>query len=126
MKKWIAYFFVVFAFAMLTLHAVVPHHHHEQLSFQEHVAEHDAAESITDFLALLFHFEGGDQVLDSVLSTSASFSLVLWAFVTSTGFIYLFTPILVLQEKNWIEQLTVPTNLIYLTSGKGLRAPPII
>lgn len=111
---------------MLTLHAVVPHHHHDQLSFQEHVAEHEAADSIVDFLALLFHFEGGDQILDSLMSINSGLSIVLLTFVACTCLFHFFFPVPLEQEKNWLELVSVPANLIYLTSGKGLRAPPIV
>ena len=49
---------------MLILHSLVPHHHHDELSDEEHEIEHDSAETLLDYLELLFHVDAGDGHLE--------------------------------------------------------------
>lgn len=54
---------------ILSVHQVVPHHHHDEVSDEEHISEHTSAHSFWEYLQLAFHQELGNDDL----TTSTNF-----------------------------------------------------
>ncbi len=67
-----AYVFIWMALGVMQLHAIVPHHHHEELDEISHEELHENASTLAEVLALLFHVEMGNEEVDSVLPGSQS------------------------------------------------------
>lgn len=67
-----AYIFIWMALGVMQLHAIVPHHHHEELDEIAHEELHENASTLAEVLALLFHVEMGNEEVDSVLPGSQS------------------------------------------------------
>jgi len=54
------------------LHSVIPHHHHDHLSVEDHNIEHESADNILDYLELLFHLDMGEGHLENFQSTDGN------------------------------------------------------
>jgi hypothetical protein len=60
MSKQIKHIILYFAYALLLLHNLTPHQHHDELSAAEHEREHTSS-NILDFLRTIFHNDFGNQ-----------------------------------------------------------------
>lgn len=125
-KKWLGYFFVLLSFSMITLHSIIPHHHHNEISFEQHLAEHEAAESLVDILALLFHFEGGDEIFESLMKVNSHIFTFLVAVAVCTCLIHAIKWFLQDDNSSWNTFYLVPTQPLFILNGTGLRAPPTL
>jgi hypothetical protein len=54
------------------LHSIIPHHHHDHLSVEDHKFEHETADNILDYLELLFHLDMGEGHLENFQSTDGN------------------------------------------------------
>jgi hypothetical protein len=72
MQNIAAHMFIWIALGVMQLHAIIPHHHHDELGEVPHEVLHEKANTLTDVLALLFHVEMGNEEVDSVLPGSQS------------------------------------------------------
>ncbi len=109
---------------MITLHSIIPHHHHNEITFEQHMAEHEAADSFIDILALLFHFEGGDEIFESLMKVNSQISVLLVGVAVCTCLIHTIRLFLLDKDSSWNSFYLVPTQPLFILSGKGLRAPP--
>jgi hypothetical protein len=60
MSKKIKHIILYLAYALLLLHNLTPHQHHDELSAAEHEREHTST-NILDFLRTIFHNDFGNQ-----------------------------------------------------------------
>ena len=111
---------------MLLLHVMIPHRHHEEMTFSEHERSHEHAKNIIDYLELAFH-QATDYSLDNIISEqclqaenfnpSSGDSLHKFDF---TELKFLFNP--TKAKYKLLSQGYSPT---FITCINGLRAPPI-
>lgn len=52
---------------MISLHTLFPHEHHDELSSVEHEVQHLEADSLIDFIKLIFHEDMGEGHLEHVV-----------------------------------------------------------
>ncbi len=126
-KRHIAIRFLFLAIGLiLSVHQVVPHHHYDEDSEEEHVSEHVSAHTFWEYLQLALHQElGNDDLTTSTTSVEkASASMTLFYIpnpfslsITSTSE----QIINIFYNSNEIAHNTH----FYLLSNQ-FRAPPII
>ncbi|MEP2026225.1 MAG: hypothetical protein ABJH98_03590 [Reichenbachiella sp.] len=62
--KLISKISILVAGAILLLHSVLPHEHHDELNSQQHLIAHETANSLMDLIKLAFHFNPGKNHLE--------------------------------------------------------------
>ena len=64
---------ILLAGVILLLHTVLPHEHHSELNQEEHLAQHESAEGLLDFIKLTFHMDQGEDHLEKYQGSSSIF-----------------------------------------------------
>ena len=64
---------LILAGVILLLHSVLPHEHHSELNPEEHLAQHQAAKGLLDFIKLSFHIDQGEDHLEKYQRAYSSF-----------------------------------------------------
>lgn len=54
----------------MVMHTLVPHQHHDDLSYEDNLIEHNSATSILDYLELAFHADLGEGHLEHLDSAN--------------------------------------------------------
>ncbi len=125
-KRHIAIRFLFLAIGLLlAVHQTVPHHHHDEISEEEHVSEHASAHTFWEYLQLALHQELGNDDLTTTPSveksnvTVASFCIPqLFSFTPELTTLYLKTIF------NNSEEISFKSHF-YLLSNQ-FRAPPLV
>lgn len=77
LKRHIAIRFLFLAIGIiLSVHQVVPHHHHDEVTEEEHISEHASAHTFWEYLQLAFHQElGNDDLVTSTTTVEKASSI---------------------------------------------------
>lgn len=111
---------------VLSIHQVVPHHHHDEISEEEHVSEHASAHTFWEYLQLALHQELGNDDLTTSTPAVEKSNVTVAPFCIPPHFA--FTPELTTVCLNTIfnngEEISYKTHF-YLLSNQ-FRAPPAV
>ena len=69
----VSHLFIILAITILVAHTVIPHVHHKQLSENEDLSEHNAANSFLDYVKLALHTDPGSDHLEDFFGSHFTF-----------------------------------------------------
>jgi hypothetical protein len=117
--------FLINAVAILLLHSLTPHRHHEEMTYEEHKKAHQNANSIIDYLGIAFHQETNYNLENYFLEGTNYFKEV-----DSKGFNFPINAtfpkveILITKTISFYRSLPGKSLIKFIILANGLRAPP--
>lgn len=111
---------------VLTAHQVVPHHHHNELSEEEHVGEHTAAHTFWEYLQLAFHQELGDDDLTTSTRSAEDISDIAAYFCLPTLFSFHSEILLEAFSTTFSSSGEIVYQTHFYLLSNQFRAPPAV
>ena len=111
--------------AILLLHSIIPHRHHEEMTCAEHAKAHENTKDVIGYLRLAFH-EATNYNLENALfqktDYAKNFDSLRIDFQVNFGFTK--SEILYTQINPFFRTLPQKSHLEFFILANGLRAPP--
>jgi len=126
MRKIISDILFSLVLGVITLHAVIPHPHSNELTEEEHFEIHKNADSLVGFLRLTFH-ESDDDTLDNpVVTQNENIKTIEGKHINSTASFFYSSLLIIENAETAIAPAWKTDNFIKLLIVKpnGLRGPP--
>ena len=111
--------------AILLLHSLTPHRHHEEMTYVEHKKAHENMDSIIDYLGLAFHQDASSNLENFFLEKTNYFKeFDSKYFNFPINFTSPKVEILYTKIKPLFRKLPEKSLIKFIVLANGLRAPP--
>ena len=119
--NFIRNFTILLAGAILLLHTVLPHEHHSELNEVEHVAQHESAKGLLDFIKMAFHMDQGEGRLEKYQVSGINF---LFPAILAEKLSVIFQPVVLFEKSFPISLSEEHFHSRFLSSHLRFRGPP--
>ena len=110
---------------MILLHAIIPHKHHIEMTWEEHIYAHEYADDLIDFLGLGFHQDSNKNLENYSYTEQILLKKIYFVdFNSLTGFFNLEGNIVDVRKNLHTQAQLTNLSIDFILLSNGLRAPP--
>ena len=113
------------AISIIIAHGTIPHTHHSEVSEGEHILAHQQAETIFDYVSLVFHIEQQDGALEQFVQDNDNITFDNISIPHIAILYAVFVPSNKHQETTSHIVNNVPLRNNLFTNSFSLRGPPL-